>query len=71
MFSYYEEEYECLECTKTEKRISSAQEFLGAVIDELSSDKPLDLDNLVWQLDELCGYLGMQFPQRNLNVTRI
>lgn len=61
---------DCAQCEEHETKIACCQDFLIGILEQLYGDHALNVDALENCIDELCGTLGVNFPQKQLNVLR-
>ena len=62
--------YECGACNKVKENLEYAKDFFDGVVQELYSDKEIDIVKLEFWLDELASYLDTKLPKGELKIRR-
>ncbi len=55
-------EMECPSCEDNEDKLNNIRDWLQEVIEQLYYKEELSVTNLVYALEELCGYAELDFP---------
>lgn len=59
------DDYKPFEIREWEKKFDDAADFVAALADELTGDKPIDLNAVNWYLEEICHKMNVRYPRTN------
>lgn len=61
----------CSECTDIQQKFDDAKEFLSGICEQLYGLKTFCREDLAFYVEELCWYLDVKFPEKELKVHSI
>lgn len=70
-YYYDSDSSKCSECTDIQQKFDNAQEFLEGICDQLYGLKTFCREDLAFYMEELCWYLNVKLPEKELKVHSI
>jgi hypothetical protein len=61
----------CLDCEKSEKRLSVAAYWMESILEQLYSNEPLDTKQFEDHLDECCHQLQISIPKKPIRINKL